>query len=130
MSNLKNLQMANAISSYPNITVQKSFFSTKVTYTPTGSRVEIIVREYTPDEGKRLLGLLSMSPAELSEALQKHGKPVAGSNGHYHLEACLSEDRQFCAVQVLRFGDFAYSPVGEPRFYEGDEAKLVAQVFC
>ena len=44
------------------------------------------------------------------------------------LELCLSDDRQFCAVQLLRFGDFQYKPVFEPRFYEGKDAEAVAQL--
>jgi hypothetical protein len=31
-------------------------------------------------------------------------------------------------MQLLRFGDFQYKPVFEPRFYEGKDAEAVAQL--
>ena len=99
MSSFKNLEMAYAVSVHPHITVKKSLFQTKVIYTPTES----------PE-------------------LKQKGAPASGSNGHYHLEACLSDDRQFCALQMFRYADFSYNAIGEPRFYEGDEAKTVAQI--
>lgn len=128
MSSLKNLEMAYAVSTHPHITVKKSFFSTKVLYTPTGSRVRVSVYEYTPTEGAYLISLLDTPLDKLPDELRQKGKPTPGSNGHFHLEVCLSEDRRFCALQVFRYGDFRYSAIGEPRFYEGDDARTVAQI--
>jgi len=53
---------------------------------------------------------------------------VAGANGHFRLEFCLSDDHQFCALQLFRFSDFQYKPVFEPRFYEGKDAEYVTQL--
>lgn len=128
MSSLKNMEMAYAVSTHPHITVKKSFFSSKFIYAPTGSPVRAIIHEYTPTEGDYLISLLSLPLDKLPDELRRKGKPTPGSNGHYHLEACLSDDRQFCALQVFRYGDFRYNAIGEPHFYEGDDAKAVAQV--
>ena len=128
MSSFKSLEMAYAVSIHPHITVRKSFFQTKVIYTPTQSPVRVVIHEYTPTEGSRLLSLLDMPKDKLLAELQQKGAPASGSNGHYHLEACLSEDRQFCALQVFRYGDFRYNAIGEPHFYEGDDAKVIAQI--
>ena len=128
MSSLKNLEMAHAVSAHPHITVKKSFFQTKVIFTPTQSPVHVIIQEYTPTEGARLISLLDMPIDKLSDEIRRGGKPASGSNGHFHLEACLSEDRKFCALQVFRYGDFRYNAIGEPRFYEGDDAKVIAQI--
>ena len=118
MSSFKNLEMAYAVSVHPHITVKKSLFQTKVIYTPTESPVRPIIQEYTP----------TMPTDKLLAELKQKGAPASGSNGHYHLEACLSDDRQFCALQMFRYADFSYNAIGEPRFYEGDEAKTVAQI--
>ena len=128
MSSLKNMEMAYAVSTHPHITVKKSFFSSKVIYAPTGSPVRAIIHEYTPTEGDYLISLLSLPLDKLPDELRRKGKPVPGSNGHYHLEACLSDDRQFCTLQLFRFVDFKNSAVFEPRIYEGIDAERIAQI--
>ncbi|MBR1428288.1 MAG: hypothetical protein IJ582_04550 [Prevotella sp.] len=42
---------------------------------------------------------------------------------------CLSEDRQFCAIQLFRFVDFKNSPVFDARFYEGKDVEMMAKLF-
>ena len=118
--------MAAALSAYQHIEIKKSLFSTKAIYTPTQSQAKAIILEYTPSEGERVASLLDMPLDKMAADIQQKGKPSAGANGHYRLELCLSDDRQFCAVQLLRFGDFQYKPVFEPRFYEGKDAEAIA----
>ena len=128
MSSIKNLEMAATLSAYQHIEIKKSLFSTKVVYTPTQSQVKAIILEYTPTEGERVERLLDMPLDKMADDIQQKGKPVAGVNGNFRLELCLSDDRQFCAVQLLRFANFQYKPVFEPRFYEGKDAEAVAQL--
>ena len=128
MSSIKNLEMAAALSAYQHIEIKKSLFSTKVVYTPTQSQVKAIILEYTPTEGERVERLLDMPLDKMADDIQQKGKPVAGVNGNFRLELCLSDDRQFCAVELLRFANFQYKPVFEPRFYEGKDAEAVAQL--
>lgn len=120
MSSFKSLEMAAAVSAYKNITIKKSLFSTKAVYTPTGSPVQAIVLEYSPMEGERVERLLDMPLDKMAADIEQKGKPRTGANGNYRLEVCLSEDRQFCALQLFRFADFSYRPLFEPRFYEGE----------
>ena len=127
MSSIKKLEMAAALSAYQHIEIKKSlFFGTKTVYTPTQSQVKAIVLEYTPTEGERVERLLDMPLDKMAADIQQKGKPLAGANGHFRLELCLSDDRQFCALQLFRFGDFQYKPVFEPRFYEGKDAEAIA----
>jgi len=128
MSNIKNLEMAAALSVYPHIEIKKSLFSTKAIYTPTQSRAKAIILEYTPTEGERLERLLNMPADKMVADIQQKGKPVAGENGNYRLELCLSDDHQFCALQLFRFGGFQYKPVFETRFYEGKEVEYLTQL--
>ena len=126
MSSIKNLEMAAALSAYQNIEIKKSLFSTKAVYTPTQSQAKAIILEYSPSEGERVVRLLDMPLDKMAAEIQEKGKPVAGANGNFRLELCLSDDRQFCALQLLRFGDFQYKSVFGPRFYEGKDAESVA----
>ena len=128
MSSIKNLEMAAALSAYQHIEIKKSLFSTKAIYTPTQSQTKAIILEYTPSEGERVQRLLDMPLDEMAADIQQKGKPVTGANGHFRLELCLSDDHQFCALQLFRFGDFKYNPVFEPRFYEGTDAAYFTQL--
>ena len=123
MSSIKHLEMAAALSAYQHIEIKKSLFSTKAIYTPTQSLAKAIILEYSPSEGERVARLLDMPLDKMAAEIQQKGKPVAGVNGNFRLELCLSDDRQFCAVQLLRFGDFQYKPVFDPRFYEGKDVE-------
>ena len=123
MSSIKNLEMAAALSTYEHIEIKKSLFSTKAIYTPTQSQAKAIILEYTPSEGERVEHLLEMPLDKMAADIQQKGKPATGANGNFRLELCLSDDRQFCAVQLLRFGDFQYKPVFDPRFYEGKDVE-------
>ncbi|MBQ8456521.1 MAG: hypothetical protein IJ540_02810 [Prevotella sp.] len=126
MSSIKNLEMAAALSTYEHIEIKKSLFSTKAIYTPTQSQAKAIILEYTPSEGERVEHLLEMPLDKMAADIQQKGKPAAGANGNFRLELCLSDDHQFCALQLFRFSDFQYKPVFEPRFYEGKDAEAVA----
>ena len=123
MSSIKNLEMAAALSAYQHIEIKKSLFSTKAIYTPTQSLAKAIILEYSPSEGERVARLLDMPLDKMAAEIQQKGKPATGANGNFRLELCLSDDRQFCAVQLLRFGDFQYKPVFDPRFYEGKDVE-------
>ncbi len=70
--------------------------------------------------------LLDMPLDKMAADIQEKGKPVAGANGNFRLELCLSDDHQFCALQLFRFGDFKYNAVFEPRFYEGKDVENIA----
>ena len=115
--------MAAALSTCQHIQIKKSLFSTKAIYTPTQSQAKAIILEYTPSEGEHMERLLNMPLDKMAAEIQQKGKPATGANGNFRLELCLSDDRQFCAVQLLRFGDFQYKPVFDPRFYEGKDVE-------
>ncbi|MBQ4393000.1 MAG: hypothetical protein II826_07840 [Prevotella sp.] len=128
MSSIKNLEMAAAVSSYQHIEIKKSLFSTKAIYKPTQSQVKATVLEYTPSEGERLERLLSMPLDKMVADIAQKGKPTAGANGNFRLEVCLSDDRQFVALQLFRFIDFSYRPLFETRFYEGKEVEYITEL--
>ena len=90
MPSIKSLEMAGAVSSHKNITIKKSLFFTKATYTPTQSGIKAMIKEYSPTEGDRLERLLNMPIDKMRDEIQRKGKPIEGAVGNYRLEACLS----------------------------------------
>lgn len=128
MSSIKSLEMAAAVSENPNIEIKKSLFSTKAIYTPTQSKCKAVVLEYSLPAGERVQKLLNMPAEKMADDIEKNGKPVAGANGNFRLELCISDDNKFCAFQLFRFGDFRYKPVSEPCFYEGKDVEAIAKL--
>lgn len=132
MSNIKNLEMAEAVSSKSYISSKNSFFGLcqKTIYKPTGSIVRALTQEYSSDEGERLEKLLSIPLEKLEAELAWKSKPATTTTGNYQLQACVSDDHQFCAVQLFRFFDLMYHPLGEPCFYDGKEAETISKLIC
>lgn len=130
MAKIKNLEMAEAVSSHPSINIRHSFFGLcqSVTYEPSGSPVKIVVQDYSADNGERLEKLLNLPLDRLKSEIEAKGKPASTAIGNYRLEACLSQDHRFCALQLLRFADFRYTPVTKPRFYEGEAAEILVKL--
>lgn len=120
--------MAAAVSAYQHIEIKKSLFSTKAVYVPTGSRIRATVLEYSPSEGERVERLLDMPLNKMDADIDEKGKPQAGANGNFRLEVCLSDDHQFCALQLFRYTDFRYRPLSEPRFYEGTDVEYITKL--
>lgn len=124
--------MADAVFSKNYIRIDNSFFglSQKIVYVPTGSPVKVVKLEYSREEGERLEKLLSLPVNKLEAELASKGKPTTTAVGNYQLQACVSDDRQFCAVQLFRFYDFMYHPLEEPLFFKGKGAEIISKLIC
>lgn len=131
MPSLNNMEMAAAVAANQNIEIKKTFFGlkTQVVYTPTGSLVDCYRKEYAPDAESSLARMMGDTGKNLEEA----AKNVAGIKevdmGNVRLEASLSRDHQFAALQIVKFTNFNYLPVSEVRFFEGADAAAVAVIF-
>lgn len=130
MAKIKNLGIAEAVSSHPSIIIRHSFFGLfqTVIYEPSGSPVKIVVQDYSPIDGERLEKLLSLPIERLKSELETKGKPSSTAIGNFRLEACLSRDRLFCALQLFRFVNFSYIPVTEPLFFEKEAAETIVKL--
>ena len=85
-------------------------------------------KEYSVEDGKKLINILNSAPSEVESSIQKF--PVSAiSMGNMKLQACLSDDHQFVATQLLAFKDFGYQPVTEMVTYTGKTAEAFAQLF-
>lgn len=125
MANINKLQMAKTICADSRIGISKTLLGlrTTVTYLPTGSVVDVKTLEYNAADGDRLKAALD-NPRSIGDF-----RPKATVNGNYMAELCLSRDHAFVAVQLLRFSQLNYEPVGNPYLFEGDDARAVSQLF-
>ena len=131
MTKIKKLEMASVVSNEKDITVTESFFGLceKAIYTPTGSRVKADTYEYSQNNGERLITLVDSGTEELENQLGRGVIIRATPVGHIRAEVCVSDDRQFLALNILRFSNFEYVPVGAPRLFWGHDAEVVSRLF-
>lgn len=122
--------MAQSILTNNHISIRKGFFGfgQSVLYTPTNSIVDIITDEYAQEQGERLRRLLTLSPSKLAEELHSSPAPRPTAVGPYRLEACISRDGQFTALQLFRYAGMDFEAVSAFVCVEGNEAGLMAQL--
>ncbi len=111
-----------------DIRVANSFFGLveKAVYTPTGSTLCATQRDYQPESFHELEQLLTAGSdrvADIAAGLKLKSVPV----GNVRVEICSSRDGEFTAVLLLRFANYQYRRVGEPYFFTGRAAAVVAQ---
>ena len=129
MSNIKNLQMWNDICADARIGISSQFFGLKttVTYLPTQSVIDAQTYEFNPQDGERLLRILTSPQSELTSIIGNF-RPQPTTNGNYLLEVARSRDGRFTALLLLQYQQLLYKPVTITFFYEGEEACLVNQM--
>ena len=130
MTKIKKLEMASVVSNEKDITVTESFFGLceKAIYKPTGSRVKADTYEYSQNNGERLITLVDSGTEELENQLGRGVIIRATPVGHIRAEVCVSDDRQFLALNILRFSNFEYVPVGSLRLFRGHDAEVVSRL--
>ncbi len=130
MANFNNLQMANALLAHEKLSVKSTLFGLKkqLVYFPTGSPLKVIKDNYHADAIDQLQRVINSDSKGLAAAVKSfHAKkqPI----GNVELDICVSEDKNFVALQLLRFGDeYAYHPITGPVFFEGEQAQLVSSI--
>lgn len=122
--------MGAEVMALEDIEVKKTFFgmSLKLIYKPTQSIVKVKENEYSAEDGRKLENILNTEPENVEEAIQKFPVSAIGM-GNIKLEACISDDHQFAAIQLLAFKDFDYKPVTEMKVYTGKAATAIAKLF-
>lgn len=123
--------MGEDVMALNDVQVKKGFmgWSVKLTYKPTQSKIQIKEKKYTAEDGKKLENILTAAPAEVETAISKF--PVSAiSMGNFKLQACLSDDSQFAALQLLAYKDFGYKPVTDMKVYTGRTAEVFSRLFA
>lgn len=129
MASITSLEMAAALSSDSRIAIKKSLFSTKGIHQPSGQKLEVVVNEYDVNGAATVETILAAKPEKLASEIARVGVPQKSPIGCLRLEAVVTPDRQFAAVQAFRYADLRYKPTSELRFLEGKDAETIAQLF-
>ena len=131
MTKITKLEMATTISNEKDITISKSFFGfcEKAIYTPTGSLIKANTYEYSQSNGERLITLVDNGIEELEKQLERGIVIKDTPVGHIRAEVCVSNDHQFMALNILKFSNFEYVPVGLPRLFRGHDAEVAIRLF-
>ena len=131
MAKINHIEMGEDVMALNDVQVKKGFmgWSVKLTYKPTQSKIQIKEKEYTAEDGKKLQNILTAAPTEVETAISKF--PVSAiSMGNFKLQACLSDDSQFAAHQLLAYKDFGYKPVTDMKVYTGRTAEVFSRLFA
>lgn len=131
MAKINHIEMGENVMALNDVQVKKGLmgWSVKLTYKPTQSKIQIKEKEYTAEDGKKLQNILTAAPAEVETAISKF--PVSAiSMGNFKLQACLSDDSQFAALQLLAYKDFGYKPVTDMKVYTGRTAEVFSRLFA
>ena len=130
MANFKNLKMAEALLSNNNLSVESTLFGLikRLVYAPTGSPVKVFRYNYHADAMAPLQRIIESEDKGLNAAV-KAFRAQKQAVGNVELDVCLSQDKNFVALQLLQFGDeYAYHPISSPAFFEGEQAQLVSKI--
>ncbi len=130
MAKINHLEMGPTVLGLEEVTVKKGFLGMgmKLIYNPTNSVIKIKENEYSAEDGRKLAAILNSEPDQVEAAIAKF--PISTTSmGNVKLQACISEDHQFAAVQLMQFKDFDYHPTTEVRIYKGKAAEAFAKLF-
>lgn len=131
MASLNNMEMAAQVTAHKDIDIKKTFFGlkTQVIYKPTNCPVDCFRKEYAPDAESSLNKLLDNTGEQLAKAAKAVADIKEVDMGNVRLEAALSRDHQFAALQIVKFTNFNYLPVSDVKFLMGADAAAVAVIF-
>ncbi len=129
MAKFNQLAMSSELLSNKNLRVVSSMMglSKKLVYVPTGATVSIKKYNYNAEASSHLLRVIDSDGKGLAASIKAcHAQPQA--IGNLELDACVSTDKQFAALQLLQFSDYTYHPISKVATFEGEQAQLVASI--
>lgn len=128
MASIKNLEMAETISNNPNIKISKGFLGigSKAIYTPTNSKLNAVIDYYSAEDAQAFVKLINAAETEVASLAKKVTPPSKLSISNYRLEACVTDDKQLVAIQVLSYADFRNTPICDLKYFEGEAAQAIA----
>lgn len=128
MASINNLEMAETIANNSNIKISKGFLGigSKATYTPTNSKLNAVINYYSAEDAQAYVKLINATETEIESLAKKVTPPAKLSISNYRLEACVTDDKQFVAIQVLSYADFRNTPICDVKYFEGEAAQAIA----
>lgn len=100
----------------------------KLYYKPTNTSLKSVELYFGPKDKDKLLSLFQLQgDALISFAKKQHLDEKM--NGNMLLEAFISSDRQFIALQLSQYSTLDYQLLCTPIFLEGQTAEIVSNIF-
>ena len=131
MAKISSMKMGEAVASHPNISVKTSLFGLKkdFVYTPTGNKLKGYELNIKGDGCRIAHNLMTAKTAQdLDTMIEKWERLIGNPNGNERLDIALSADKQFVALQHFRYENYLFVELGEPRFFEGEDAFKVTKL--
>lgn len=101
--------------------------SKKLVYIPTGATIKVMKYNYNPEAVTHLQRVIESEGKGLAAAVKScHVKSL--TIGNIELDACVSTDQQFVALQLLQYSDYTYHPISKVAIYEGEQAQFVSTI--
>ena len=127
MASINNLEMAETIANNSNIKISKGVLGigSKAIYTPTNSKLKAVINYYSAEDAQAFVKLIKITEGEVISQARKMTPPAKLSISNYRLEACVTDDKQFVAIQVLSYADFRNTPICDLKYFEGEAAQAI-----
>lgn len=125
-----NTGLKETVALHSNIACKSVCFGLikKLYYKPTNSSLKSVELYFGPKDKDKLLSLFQLQgDALISFAKKQHLDEKM--NGNMLLEAFISSDRQFIALQLSQYSTLDYQLLCAPIFLEGQTAEIVSNVF-
>jgi hypothetical protein len=98
-------------------------------YQPTNCSLKSIELYFGPKDKDKLLSLFQLQGDALVSFAKKCTHLEEKTNGNLLLEAFVSSDHQFMALQLSQYSTLDYQLLCAPIFVEGNPAELVSNIF-
>jgi len=125
------LEMANEVSQHPHISVNKYLFGWlyNVVYSPTDSEVESYSNYYEQDIASKFRNLINSKEEEFDQYLQPLINTQCLEIGAFRVDLCISHDAKFIAIQLNHIADGVMTHITPIRYFEGEQAQMVQEIF-
>ena len=130
MSNINKLEIARTLATAPPTSTTSTFFGLIPTslYVPTGSKIATYTFEYPAEREAKIETLLGLTGDALVNAATDIKTLKSDTLGNLRLEACVSADHRFAALQLCRYSNFEASQLSRLALYEGADAATIASL--
>ena len=131
MSKFYALKMAQEVANHPMIAEHAHLFGLihNVVYKPTDSKMESYSNYYTEEDARLFKNLIESKDADLKVSLNPLEKVMCNSESMFRLDLCISHDSRFIAMQLNHVNGKDITHITPIRYFEGEEALAVNEIF-
>ena len=131
MSRFYTLKMAREVAEHPMIADQEHLFGLihNVVYKPTSSKIESYSNYYAEEDARLFKNLIEGKDDNLKNELDPLAKVMCSDSSLFRLDLCVSHDCQFIAMQLNHVNGEEITHITPIRYFEGNDALAVNEIF-